>query len=98
MVTTTSPLKRGPGRPRHEDHVVSARPGTRRRGRPRKEDVGGSPSPVSSNLFCTICHEPIRLLDLLEHAAEHNRKAAARPRRRMIAANQRGGKQRSVPV
>ena len=76
MATPDSPVKRGPGRPRHKDHVVSARPGTRRRGRPRKEDVGESPSPVSSNLYCTICHKPIHLPDLLEHKAEHNRKLA----------------------
>ena len=48
-MVTTAPVKRGPGRPPHKDHVVSARPGTRPRGRPRKEDVDESPSPVSSN-------------------------------------------------
>ena len=76
MATPDSPVKRGPGRPLHKDHVVSARPGTRRRGRPRGEDVDESPSPVSSNLYCTICLEPIHLPDLLEHTDEHKRKLA----------------------
>ena len=62
-----------------------------------KEEVEEVPPPVKSNLYCALCKIPIRLPDLLDHAAENNRKEAIRKLRKLIAAS-KPGKQKSTPV
>ena len=105
MVTPTEAPKRGPGRRPFASAVAEVKTKAEARVRAtleadhrrlsRKEDVGGNPSPVSSNLYCPICKEPIHLPDLLEHAAEHNRVADERRSQRAAAARVRG-KQKAV--
>ena len=57
------------------------------RGRPKKEDMAGIAPPVTSNLSCTICQEPVQLPDLWEHAEAHNRTHAETLRQAALSKN-----------